>query len=383
MNIHFSKKNISRVTPILTQRPRGGIKSCLLVVFTIFLIGILYVGIQFQAYSEYLKPIDADSAEKRTFEVKQGETLEAVAQRLTEEGFLKDTQIIGVPAYKIFLRTSDLDVNGVHAGKFEIPASASPYEIFDALRDEGCSEAQVTLREGLRIEEYADELNKVFENKINAKFNKQEFITLSKKYTKPDGAPYTFAPPANLEGFLFPDTYRLCTNLTTSQVIDTLLKNFEDKVYKEIAVLLPDSKLKLNEIVNIAAMVEREARGLDEKKMIADIIVRRLETGIPLGIDATSQYEFGYSNTQKTWWRKGAELDAVINTEHRYSTRKNAGLPPTPIANPGRNSITAVLEPTPNQYLFYITGNDGKMYYARTLNEHNTNVCRYITETCR
>lgn len=363
------------------KSPKGSIKSCLLVLFTIFLIGVLYTGLQFKNYQDFVSE-SKSGATPQTFEVKEGESIDQIASRLAQEGILKDKRVFSIPAYKLYFKLNDFDSTSVHAGKFQIPANATTEEIFASFRDKGCSEVQVTIREGLRIEEIADALDQKFQGK-NVKFNKIEFITLAKNYLQTPGLTLGFLPPKNLEGYLFPDTYRLCNDLTSREVIDALLTNFDKKVYSVFSPEIATSGRSVDEVLNIAAMVEREARGLDEKKMVAGIILKRLEIGIPLGIDATSQYEFGYSEKQKTWWRTGSELDAVIDTNHRYSTRKNAGLPPSIIANPGADAVLAVLEPTKSDYLFYITGADGKMYYAKDLNTHNYNTCKYLTKTCR
>jgi UPF0755 protein len=364
------------------KRPQGSIKFCALLFLTVFLITSLYIGLQFKSYNDFINN-SKNGPYPVTFEVQEGETIDSIAQRLTEEGVIPDQQVFTLPAYKIYLKLNDFNASNIHAGKFEIPANASLQQIFSSFRDKGCNGVEVTLREGLRIEELAEELSDNFKGEEGAKFNKEQFIALAKNYIQSPGVTYDFLPPSNLEGYLFPDTYSMCADLTSREVIDVLLTNFDKKAYSPLESEIKANKYSLKEIITMASMLEREARGLDEKKMVADIILRRLDQSIPLGIDATTQYEFGYSNTQKTWWRKGVELDQVINSNHTYSTRKNTGLPPTPIANPGVDAIRAVLEPSSNPYLFYVTGQDGKMYYAKDLNTHNYNTCKYVTQTCR
>ncbi len=134
----------------------------------------------------------------------------------------------------------------------------------------------------------------------------------------------------------------------------------------------------LNEVIIKASIVEREAYNNDERKTIAGIIDTRLKIDKALGIDATSQYGYGYSTSQKTWWVTGDELLQALEQDNPYNTRKNLGLPPTPISNPGLDSIIAVLNPTQTEYLYYLHDSCGQIHYSRTLNEHNIKVEKYI-----
>jgi UPF0755 protein len=354
----------------------------LLLLFTVFL-GFGYGFLQYKNYRSFINHVYAKNQDGKVFEVKNGETVDTITKNLIAQGYLPDKKVFGQPAHKVYLKLNPINSTQIQAGVYDIPQDIQVNQIYTLLKGSGCNEVEVTLKEGWRIEEIAEELEKNFIGKEKATFNKTEFISLAKNFTNPSELEFAKDLPKNLEGYLFPDTYRFCSDVTTQKVIDTMLKNFNTKVLIGLKTDLNNSKLSLGEIINVAAMVEREARGYEEKQMISDIILKRYRIGMPLGIDATSQYEFGYSQTQKTWWRKGAEIDQVINTEHRYSTRKNVGLPPTPIANPGVDAIKSVMNPTKNDYLFYITGNDGKMYYGRDENEHARNVCRYITMSCR
>lgn len=339
-----------------------------------------YAFIQYGNYKSFKKPAGQES-KLVDFEVKPGETLDSIASRLVKEGILSDISVFSYPAYKVYLKLNPIESTGIQAGLHQIPVPVSPSEVFSYLKSERCDEIKVTLREGLRIEEYAEELDRAFQGSAKSQFNKSEFITLAKKYS---GNPKLgFTPPTNLEGYLFPDTYNFCSEVKTEEVIFRLLSNFETKIITGLKSEVATSDRSLQEVINIAAMIEREARGTEEKKIVAGIIINRLKQKMPLGIDATTQYEHGYSEKQKTWWRTGSELDNVIDRDGLYNTRKRAGLPPTPIANPGLDAMKAVLDPTETTYLYYITGNDGKMYYARDLAGHNSNVCRYITMQCR
>lgn len=150
---------------------------------------------------------------------------------------------------------------------------------------------------------------------------------------------------ARLEGFLYPDTYEFYEGETPEATIDTFLQIFHYKLTAEMWDLAAAKNLSMRDIVNIASMIEKEAANDDERATIASVIYNRLKAKMPLGIDATIQYALPEHKENLT--QEDLELDSP------YNTRKNAGLPPTPIANPGFPSITAALKPATTTYLYY------------------------------
>lgn len=148
-----------------------------------------------------------------------------------------------------------------------------------------------------------------------------------------------------LEGFLFPDTYEFYEGQTPESTIDTFLQIFHYKLTAEMWELAEAKGLTMRDIVNIASMIEKEAANDDERATIASVIYNRLAAGMPLGIDATIQYALPEHKEQLT------NEDLALDTP--YNTRLYAGLPPTPIANPGSPSITAALKPATTNYLYY------------------------------
>ena len=150
---------------------------------------------------------------------------------------------------------------------------------------------------------------------------------------------------SRLEGFLFPDTYEFYQGITPEAAIDTFLQIFHYKLTAEMWDLAEAKGLTMREIVNIAAMIEKEAANDDERAIIASVIYNRIKVSMPLGIDATIQYIL--PEHKETLTAEDFEIDSP------YNTRKNVGLPPTPIANPGFPSIMAALKPAVTDYLYY------------------------------
>ncbi|MGI5978603.1 MAG: endolytic transglycosylase MltG [Oscillospiraceae bacterium] len=148
-----------------------------------------------------------------------------------------------------------------------------------------------------------------------------------------------------LEGFLFPDTYEFYQGMTPEAAIDIFLKNFHSKLTAEMWQIAEQKNLSMRDVMNIASMIEKEAANDDERAIIASVIYNRMKANMPLGIDATIQYVLPEHKETLT--------DADLSIDSPYNTRKNKGLPPTPIANPGIASITATLKPAVTNYYYY------------------------------
>lgn len=352
-----------------------------------FLIAItllsLYILMQYNNYRSFVNKQN-NLEESMDIDIPKGSTTRDVAMMLVEKGILQDKTVFGIPAYKLYLRFNSFDGYEIRSGTNEIPANATVEEIFNTLHKENsgdCKEITVTLREGLRIEQFGEEIERVLTEE-DKNFSYDEFVRIAKNFEPSEDFNAEFTFPNNLEGYLFPDTYTFCHNVNSQLIIETLLKNFEKKVLSRYSEQIDKNPLNIEEIINIASMIERESKTKEDKRRVAEVILNRIENLIHLGIDATTQYEFGYEPEQKTWWRTGKALDSVINSKHKYNTRQNLGLPPTPISNPGIDSIEAVLNPSDDGWLYYINDSSGDMHFTDNLDEHNYNVCKYITRQC-
>lgn len=165
----------------------------------------------------------------------------------------------------------------------------------------------------------------------------------------------------DLEGYLFPDTYRLPRGLPPRQIVHRMLARFEERV-TPVWAKGPSVGVSLHEALIIASMVEREAQVASERPIIAGVIYNRLRKGWRLEIDATVLYALG---------RHTAQLTATdLQVDSPYNTYRHAGLPPGPISNPGLAAIEAALRPAATPYLFYVLRTDGSHAFSRTFEEH-------------
>jgi UPF0755 protein len=173
-----------------------------------------------------------------------------------------------------------------------------------------------------------------------------------------------------LEGYLFPDTYRVFKNSDPVYMIDKMLDNFGVKLTKVLKDEIASQDKTIFEIITLASIVEHEVLTLEDKKIAAGIFYTRMENGIPLESDATVNYITGKGALQPTF--------ADTEIQHPYNTYENRGLPPGPISNPGMDSIKAAIYPTDTDYLYFLTKPDGTTVFSKTFDEHLTNKAKYL-----
>ena len=192
---------------------------------------------------------------------------------------------------------------------------------------------------------------------------RDSFSTLQSKYT-------FLRDRISIEGFLYPDTYRIAPTSDVYMILDRLLWEWQKKIYPTYQTLgdtaYPD--------LILASIVEREERDSREKSTVAEILAKRVREGIAMWADATVCY--GYAKTQKQC--TPAFIGSVIGTKSPYNTRSKQWYPPTPIASMSLDTWNAVLSKKLSPYYYYLHGSDGMIHYGKTLTEHNQNKSTYL-----
>ena len=294
----------------------------------ILLVG-LSVGI---FYTQNLKPVDSQ-AEKKNFSVNTGDTLSEIATRLDSNNIVKNRYVFIAHAKLLGLS------NKLQAGNFLVSASMSTADIIRTLSTKGTRDIWIKIPEGSRNEELT-----------LGTFNKDEFLIKSKT------------------GDLFPDSYLVPDYYSLDEFLVQVEKNYQTKT--------AGIKLSPDDII-LASLIEREGKTLEDKKVVAGILKNRLALGMPLQVDASAQYARDSRRPFPVkFWLPPSRDDLKIAS--LYNTYLNPGLPPSPICNPSLNSLVAIVNPTQSDYLFYIHDTSGKPYYAKTLDEHNQNIAKYL-----
>ena len=345
--------------PSLRRGGRGGRPRRLSLVIALFLfLGVVGAGVW--AVNHYRTCQEAAPGPRRslTFTVEADTPAQEVMEDLHDQGVIPCGGFVGT----ILLRGTG-NADQIRSGSFELTTGMTLEAALEVLTTPPpeVPTVELVIPEGLRLTQIAERVQEDLD--IPAK----RFLTEveSGRYVLP---PYLPAGSATPEGFLFPKSYEFVEEgLSARLVAERLLEQFR----KEAEALPFDRTEELGvtpyELVILASMIEEEA-GVDrDRKLIAGVIYNRLKIGMALGIDATLLYDDPTPD--------GELSSSDLAFDSPYNTRINAGLPPTPIASPGEESLRAALDPADTEFLFYVLcGADGHHKFALTLAEHNRNV---------
>ncbi|WP_177505894.1 endolytic transglycosylase MltG [Anaerosinus sp.] len=284
--------------------------------------------------------------------VKSGMSADDVANLLYERNVIDS--VIG---FKIIAKMNALD-SELKAGEYAFSKDMSYSTIVDILvkGEISANEIRVTVPEGYNI----NQIGKILEEKG---------ITTQKDFEKAakDFAPYEYISldsqaQYRVEGFLFPDTYQFSRKQSSKEILGIMTKEFNDKLTEEMRERANQMGLSIRELVILASLVEKEAQVDEDRPIIAQVFMNRLKEHMPLQSCATIQYILGFPKPELSL------QDTKI--ESPYNTYQNMGLPPGPIANPGVESIKAVLYSTPTDYLYFVADKNGKHHFSKTYEEH-------------
>ena len=309
---------------------------------------ILIIGIFFYLfYKEGAMPFSKDDKSVKIFVIERGAPLQTIVNNLEKNDLIRNKIV-----FFLIVRQLGLE-RKIQAGDFRLSPSMNAYEIANTLTH-GTLDLWVTLIEGTRREEMAQ----IISRELN--IPEVEFIKESE------------------EGFLFPDTYLFPKDASAGSVISIMTNNFDNKFTESMKNKAEKKGLTLEEAVTLASIVEKEARKESDKKIVAGILLKRLEEDWPLQVDATIQYGLGYQSAEKSWWKTTLSFDD-LKIDSPYNSYKNKGLPPTPICNPGLASLNAVVEAdSSTPYWYYISDKKGNMHYAKSDEEHQANIDKYL-----
>ncbi len=324
----------------------------------------IYMMLQARA-EEINNPISDDDTEV-DFTIEPGETAIAVAQNLQSLALVGDADL-----FRQFLRYNNLD-SSLEAGNYVLRRNMTMKEIGEALQKASVKEVVVTIPEGWRAEEIAEMLtaeNIMDGDKFLAVVREGTAVEHNILFDRPAGKSY--------EGYLFPDTYRLPEHGTPEDLISRMLDNLASKLPANAIELASQQGLSIFDTLTVASIVEREAVIAEERPIIASVYLNRITQGMYLQADPTVQYGMGYQADTGQWWKTPVTLEEYSEVDSPYNTYMNPGLPPGPIANPGIDSIVAVLEPAQTNYLFFVAYGDGAHVFAETYEEHEKNVAAY------
>lgn len=296
----------------------------------LFILIVVSAGVFLYIQTLFLAP--SSNSEKISFMINKGSSISLIGNNLEKAGLIKNSTV-----FRFYVQLTGVQ-NKIQAGEFDLSKNLTLNQIIEKLK-KGPTEILITIPEGLRREEVAERY-KVALKKDESFVN--EFLQLTN----------------GKEGYLYPESYLFPKDASASQIVNRMLKTFDSKV-KDVTF----------EQLIMASLLERETFSDSEKSIVAGILYKRIENGWPLQVDATLQYIKG---NWKPVYSQDKELVSPFNTY------KNLGLPPSPICNPSLSSIEAAISPETSDYWYYIHDNEAKIHFAKTLEEHNLNINKYL-----
>lgn len=301
---------------------------------------------------------DAKDITVRQFVVDKGSSSMSVATALQRAGFIRNAI-----AFCIYVK---LYGGNVQAGTHMLSPSFTLAKIAQTLASSTGTEINIQIPPGLTLDKLKDNFKKYdyTEQDVTAAF--------SKKYDNPILA--DLPKDASLEGYLYPDTYRVRAGDKLDVVINKALNQFY-KVAKSNGILEGFKKhgLNIHKGITLASIVTKEVKDPSDQKKVAGVFYNRLTQGYNLGSDVT----FKYAYAQGLCSTNSSKCDSV------YNTRINKGLPPGPIANPSLSALKAVANPDSMAAMYFVAGDDGKTYFSDTLDQHNKAIAAHCTELCK
>lgn len=288
----------------------------------------------------------ADFPANSIYSIEERSTLSEVAAKAKKQNLIKSPLI-----FKIISVLSSGN-KGIISGDYVLNKKENIFEIVKRFADGDyrLSAVKITVPEGFNIYEIAELLSKKDDLR---NFNQQEFLRLVK----------------GKEGYLYPDTYFFLPNVKAKQIMETMEENFTEKI-APIQKDIKKSGKTFKEVLTMASILEKEVPKTEDRKIVAGILWKRMKIGMPLQVDAVFPYITQRKN--KTITRDDLKIDSP------YNTYLNKGLPPGPISNPSLDAIASAINPTETKYLFYISDKKGITHFAKTLEEHNRNIDKYL-----
>ena len=307
-----------------------------------------------------LEAAAGDPAARATIDVEPGQSAADVVNRLADSGVVRDPFLL-----RTYLRYRGLDV-GIEAGRYTLEGGQSPLELAAVLQSAADSRYTLTVIEGWRREQIAQALGS-----MDLRISPADFLAATRRPPPWDVGGET----STLEGFLFPDSYRLDPRWSAEDVSRLMLDTFTERVNEDLRLAFAHQGLKLLEAVTLASIVEREAILPQEKPVIASVFLNRLRQGMKLQSDPTVQYALGWQ-PDGAWWKSPLAIDE-LSLDSPYNTYLFGGLPPAPIASPGMDSLLAVANPAGTSYFYFRASCDGRgaHLFAETFEEHVRNAC--------
>jgi len=272
-----------------------------------------------------------------TFDISQGMSALEAANILEQKGLVKSQEI-----FLLMLKMTN-STKKIKAGTYKLSERINYLSLINKIVHGSEFYIFVSIPEGFTTEQIADRLEK------------KEIISCADDFVN-------YVEKNNLRGYLFPDTYNFSKNFSIEKVVEIMRRQFDNVFNEEYRDRASELGFSINEIVTLASLIEKEAKVPSERPIISDIFHKRLKKRIYLESCASVLFALGKHKSRLTY------KDLEVNSP--YNTYRHFGLPPTPICNPGRDSIRAALYPAKTEYLYFFAKGDGSHIFSATYEQH-------------
>lgn len=324
----------NREIPLMNKR-RSSLRAFLFLL-VILSLGVGYIFYEISSPREFIP---------NTFVlIPDGATLGKIAAQLEERHIIRSALFFNVAVAHLG-KEKDI-ASGMYLFKEAADVLAVANRM--AKSDHGIETKKITLPEGFSIKDMSDTFSRELPN-----FDRTQFLV----------------DTAGKEGYLFPDTYFFLSTATSGPVLDALTDNFTKKT-AELLTEATTAKQKWSDLIIMASLLEGEAQTATDRRIVAQVLWKRIGIGMRLGVDAPFVYTFGKGSRELT--------QSDLASDSPYNTYRYAGLPPTPIGNPGIDAIVAAMHPATTTYLYYLSDKQGNMHYAKTFEEHKLNKTKFV-----
>ena len=331
------------------------------VLVLIVLAGIVMVR---HVYTHDLSPVSSDQT-TQLVTIKSGTSTKEIASQLQSAHLIRSAW-----AFELYVHSKELG-SQLQAGTYALSPSQGTAAIIDTLTKGAVTTKLVTILPGRRIDQVrADLINYGFSpESVDAALDPARYGDVPTLAYKPSTA-------TSLEGLLYPDSFQKTASTDPGIIIRESLQEMSDHLTPDLQAAFAQEGLSTYQGIVLASMLEKEVSNSADRAQAAQVFLKRLKTDMMLGSDVTAIY--GAINAGKTQITQGAML--AYNSP--YNTLLNKGLPPTPISSVSNSSLQAAAHPASTDWLYFVSGDDGKTYFSKTLQEQQANTQQYCHKLC-
>lgn len=337
-----------------------------LITFAVLLLAVIGSALFVRrAYNQNLRPVSA-SQRNVTFTVPKGASVQEVAASLEEAGLIRSSW-----AFEWYFRTNSLG-DYLKAGTYSLRPNLSVPEVADVITQGRITTDLVTIIPGLRI----DQVRSVLIDKYG--FSAASVDAALKPSNYADHPALVDKPKnANLEGYLYPESFQRTADTSPETIIRSSLDEMHKVLTPDLRAAIVRQGLTVHQGIVLASIIEQEVSDPEDRKTVAQVFLSRLRAKMRLESDATASYGAVLSGEIQSLNQR-----QILTYDSAYNTYIHKGLPPTPISNVSASALDAVANPSRTDYLYFVSGDDGKTYFSHTLAEHEALTRQHCTRLC-